>query len=49
MSEFFIFLLVVAVIYCGVGVGVMLYNSTKTGDEKDWATVYKWFPDIMKK
>ena len=49
MESFLIFLLVVAVIYGGVGVGVMFYNSKQLGNEKDWTTVYKWLPNLIKK
>lgn len=49
MEQFIIFVIVIAVAYGAIGVGKTFYDSKKSGGVKDWTTVYKWFPNLMKK
>jgi hypothetical protein len=48
MKILFTIILVLAVLYCGVGVVMAFYEHTQTDNPFNWRTILTWLPKIFK-
>lgn len=49
MKTLFGLLIFLAVLYCGIGVAMALYEKSQTDNPIKWRTVYMWLPMLLGK